>query len=38
MYAQPVINAFMFSDEKAPLYLWFADRFSMDVMNGLNNA
>jgi site-specific DNA-methyltransferase (adenine-specific) len=38
MYDLPVKNAFEFSKADAPLYLWFADRFAMDVLGGLTNA
>ena len=38
MYDLPIKNAFIFSKDEAPLYLWFADRFSQDVVNGLTTA
>ena len=38
MYDLPIKNAFIFSQDEAPLYLWFADRFSQDVINGLTKA
>jgi DNA modification methylase len=38
MYDLPIKNAYLFSTEKAPIYLWFADRFAMDVLNGLDSA
>jgi DNA modification methylase len=38
MYDLPVKNAFLASKEDAPLYLWFADRFALDVVTGLSEA
>jgi site-specific DNA-methyltransferase (adenine-specific) len=38
MYDLPIKNAFKFSKNNASLYLWFADRFTDDVVTGLINA
>jgi DNA modification methylase len=38
MYDLPIKNAFKFSKNNAALYLWFADRFTDDVVSGLINA
>jgi site-specific DNA-methyltransferase (adenine-specific) len=38
MYDLPIKNAFAFSKNEAPLYLWFADRFANDVIDGLVEA
>ena len=38
MYDLPVKNAFVASKDDAPIYLWFADRFAMDVVTGLGEA
>ena len=38
MYNLPIKNAFAASKDEAPLYLWFADRFSQDVITGLIEA
>jgi DNA modification methylase len=38
MYDLPIKNAYLFSTEKAPIYLWFADRFAADVLDGLHSA
>jgi DNA modification methylase len=38
MYDLPIKNAFLASKEDAALYLWFADRFAMDVVKGLSEA
>ena len=38
MYDLPIKNAFKFSKNNAALYLWFADRFTDDVVTGLINA
>ena len=38
MYDLPIKNAALVSTENACLYLWFADRFASDVINGVNEA
>jgi DNA modification methylase len=38
MYDLPVKNAYMVSKDEAPIYIWFADRFALDVMEGLAEA
>lgn len=38
MYGDPILNAFAVTTDNAPLYLWFADRFASDVIDGLNGA
>ena len=38
MYDLPIKNAYLASTDKAPIYLWFADRFAIDVLNGLSGA
>jgi site-specific DNA-methyltransferase (adenine-specific) len=38
MYDLPIKNAFKFSKDESPLYLWFADRFAQDVITGLTEA
>jgi DNA modification methylase len=38
MYDLPIKNAYAVSKDEAPLYLWFADRFSQDVVSGLTAA
>jgi site-specific DNA-methyltransferase (adenine-specific) len=38
MYDLPIKNAFIFSKDEAPLYLWFADRFAHTVIEGLIEA
>jgi DNA modification methylase len=38
MYDLPIKNAFKFSKNNAALYLWFADRFTDDVVKGLSSA
>lgn len=38
MYDLPIKNAYLASTDKAPIYLWFADRFAIDVLNGLAGA
>lgn len=38
MYDKPVKNAYKFSSDEASIYLWFADRFALDVVNGINEA
>lgn len=38
MYDKPIKNAFVFSTDNAPIYLWFADRFAKDVINGIEGA
>lgn len=38
MYDLPIKNGFMASKDDAPLYLWFADRFAIDVVMGLREA
>jgi site-specific DNA-methyltransferase (adenine-specific) len=35
MYAGSLPLAYAFSNDSAPLYLWFADRFARDVLNAL---
>ena len=38
MYDLPVKNAYLASKDDAPIYLWFADRFATDVLEGLSEA
>lgn len=38
MYDLPIKNAYMVTTEASPIYLWFADRFATDVLNGLSDA
>ena len=38
MYDLPVKNAYLASKDDAPIYLWFADRFAADVIDGINGA
>ena len=38
MYDLPIKNAYLASTEKAPIYLWFADRFANNVLDGLDSA
>jgi DNA modification methylase len=38
MYDLPVKNAYLASKDDAPIYLWFADRFATDVLEGLSDA
>ena len=38
MYDLPVKNAYLSSKDDAPIYLWFADRFATDVLEGLSEA
>lgn len=38
MYDLPVKNAFLASKSEAPIYIWFADRFAANVINGLDAA
>lgn len=38
MYDLPLKNAFAFSKNDSALYLWFADRFSVDVIKGVVGA
>lgn len=37
MYGGSLPMAYAFSNDSAPLYLWFADRFAKDVLNALDN-
>lgn len=38
MYAGSLPLAYAFSNDSAPLYLWFADRFAKDVLNALDET
>jgi DNA modification methylase len=38
MYDLPVKNAYLHSKDNAPIYIWFADRFANEVLNGLSAA
>lgn len=38
MYDLPIKNAYLASKDDAPIYLWFADRFATDVLEGLSEA
>jgi len=38
MYDMPIKNAYLASKDDAPIYLWFADRFATDVLEGLSEA
>lgn len=38
MYAGSLPLAYAFSNDSAPLYLWFADRFAKDVLNALEST
>lgn len=38
MYDLPIKNAYLASTEKAQIYLWFADRFANNVLDGLVSA
>ena len=38
MYDLPIKNAYLASTDKAPIYLWFADRFANNVLDGLDSA
>ena len=38
MYDLPIKNAYLASTDKAPIYLWFVERFAIDVLNGLHAA
>lgn len=38
MYGGSLPMAYAFSNDSAPLYLWFADRFAKDVLNALDKS
>ena len=38
MYNMPIKNAYLASKDDAPIYLWFADRFATNVLEGLSEA